>query len=380
MNDLEERLRSLDVGDGPAPSPVGALRQRVQRRRARLALGGSAVALALVAGVAVMWPGSDGGSPPSQVDTVDQPDESPSVPTTAPERPSGWQTFIVSPPPVPIVLAGPQGVTLESSEGGEQISVDPAARAFALGDTVVYQAAADTAAGLGAVFPPEAAGPVRVWSEGEVRDLSAGGGVVRTTLLDARFVDGFPIALVAEVSGTGPDDTVEALVKVDLRDDSRQTIMRRDSWESSTVQARLANNGDVIALVGSGSLLLLNRWSETGLGEWTAEVGSDESLELAIDADTAVLTSFRTDADLLPVLDTRSFDVDTGALGPQDSVSIADPDGRLANGLTCWDWLTDSQLACSMAEGPPVALDLEAGTFDYLQGQVGGVISVVREG
>jgi hypothetical protein len=374
--DLDERLRSLHVGDGPAPSPVGALRQRVQRRRARLALGGSAVALALVAGVAVMWPGS--GDPPSTVDTVDEP----TVPSVAPspELPATPSGVTVSPPPSPIMLAGPSGATLESAEGGERISDAPAAVAFALGDDVVYQSSDTPRGSTNAVFPAQPTGPVHLWSEGERRDLPVGNGVTRTALLDARFVDGFPIVLVSETSGTGPSDTVEALVEIDLRDDSRHTIVRRDSWESSTVQARLAANGDVIALVASGSLLLLNRWSETGLGEWTAEVGSDVSVELAMDSSTAVLSTFREDPSLGPVLDTRFIDTDSGAIGPLDTVAIADPDEGLTTGLSCWDWFTDLVLACSTSDGPPVALDLTSSTYEYLQGQVGAVVSVVREG
>lgn len=148
-----------------------------------------------------------------------------------------------------LVMASPTGVEVFSAEGGStDISARPAAGAYAVGtDLVVFQGAEPS----GDVFPPGADGPVMVWSAGEVRDLPTDPGASRAFLLDAAVVDDVPVALVVERFGdVAPDDTFEALVRIDLRDATRTTIVRRPAWESGHWAARFLPDGDVIGLFG----------------------------------------------------------------------------------------------------------------------------------
>lgn len=139
--------------------------------------------------------------------------------------------------PVPLVLASQEGVVvIPDAHEAIRVSTAPAAAAYGIAtDLVVFQSAQQRQN----TYPPSPDGPVRVWSDGKVRDLAAHPDATRTELLDARLVDGVPVALIVERFGeVGPDDAFEELVRVDLRDDSRTTIVRRPAWESAHAAAR----------------------------------------------------------------------------------------------------------------------------------------------
>jgi hypothetical protein len=235
---------------------------------------------------------------------------------------------------------------------------------------------------IGAGFPPPAAGAVHVWTGGETRSLAADPNATRTFLLDAAMIGDAPLVLVAERFGeVGPDDTFEALVQIDLRDDTRTTIVRRPAWESGHRAARFLPGGDVIGLFSSVAQVLLARWRPTS-GEpiWTMEAGVDTVIDLALrDGDvTLIQPSFDPERNFAPVLDISRRDASTGDERSSDAVRIDDPDGEIETGLFCRDWISPTAVVCGRAGGVPIVVSLTDGTFDPLPGQPGSIPTAVR--
>ena len=283
--------------------------------------------------------------------------------------------------PVPLVLASREGVVVIPGEDDEatQISSAPAAVAYGIGaDLVVFQDGQREQH----IYPPRADGPVRVWSDGKVRDLAAHPEATGAELLDARLVDRVPVGLIAErFGGVGPDDTFEQLVRIDLRDDSRTTFVRRPAWESAHAAARLLPGGDVAGLFHSEALVLLARWSP-GAQEalWTVEVGADTHVDLTRhDGVIAIVESaFDTERDLAPAVTVTTRDPATGKPGPSETTDLADPDDRIGTGLFCRDWIAPAQLACGRSDGGPVAISLDEGSFTPLPGAPGAIPTVIH--
>lgn len=282
--------------------------------------------------------------------------------------------------PAPLVLASNDGVTVVSGDDVTQVSTAPAGAAYGIEtDLVVFQDADPQGAGF---YPPGVAGPVRVWSDGEVRDLPTDPAARRVELLDARLVDGVPTVLVSERFGeVSPEDTFEELVQIDLREDTRTTVARQPAWESGHAEGRLLPDGDVVGLLFSGTIAILDRWSaDQEEAVWSLELGQEISVDLAIrdGAVTVIETSFDAERGLAPEVTVSTHDVESGTAAEPRRADIDDPDGTIETGLFCRDWLSPSELACGRSGGPPVAIDVDAGSFRELPGEPGAMPTVVR--
>lgn len=279
-----------------------------------------------------------------------------------------------------VVMASPAGVEILSPDGhSTPVSTRPAASAYAVGaDLVVFQGAEES----GGAFPASADGPVIVWSNGEARDLPTDPEASRVLLLDAVVIDGAPVALIAERFGeVGPDDTFEALVRVDLRDDTRTTIVRRPAWESGHAAARFLPDGNVIGLFASEAQLLLARWSPTRKeAVWTVEVGIDTYRDLTLRHGriTLIQVSFVSSRNFAPVVSLTTIDETAGREIGSTSVDINDPGGEIDAGLFCRDWTADSTLLCGRRDGVALSISVDDGSFRLLAGEPGGIPTVVR--
>lgn len=279
-----------------------------------------------------------------------------------------------------LVMASPTGVEVLSAEGDStHISARPAGGAYAVGtDLVVFQGAEPR----GDVFPPGAVGPVMVWSAGEVRDLPTDPGASRAFLLDAAVVDEVPVALVAERFGeVGPDDTFEALVRIDLRDDTRTTIVRRPAWESGHSAARFLPEGDVIGLFGSEATVLLARWSSTSEEAlWTVEVGVDTYRDLTLRNGeiTLIQSTFDSAGPFTTVLTLTTHDEATGDEEGSRSVDIRDSGGEIDTGVFCRDWASPSTLVCGRDGDVAVSVSVDDGSFRLLPSEPGAIPTAVR--
>jgi hypothetical protein len=356
MSTIEERLHRLGEGEVPPPPPVDHLRRRTRRRLRRRA-GGTTLAVALLAGAVVaLWPEDDGRG---QVVIANQPTTTAAGPTSRED--------------VSIALASSKGVVLALADGRtKRVSDAPAAIAYALGeDLVVFQ---NTPADSNKAFPPWVEGPVRVWSDGATRDLSAGPASTRSELLDLGVVDGAPTALVAEtVGGSFPDDTFEELVAIDVRSGARSLIVRRDGWETGHVSARFLPGGDVVGVVQSSVNLDLVRWS-AGRPDpvWSVPIGIDTDINVTL-RDGEIVT-----VQGIPDLTFTAHDAATGAPGLVETSEPAHEDGTHAYGLFCLDWLSPSELACARSPGGPLAISVGRGTVTNLPGDAGAIPTVVR--
>ena len=280
--------------------------------------------------------------------------------------------------PVPLVLASPEGVVVTYPDGETtQVSTEPAVAAYGVTrEVVVFQDAQP----LDARFPPGPEGPVRVWSDGETRDLPKDPDAGGVDLLDARVVAGVPVALVAErFGGIGPDDTFEELVRVDLRDDSRTRIVRRPAWESTHTAGRLLSDGDAVGVFSAEAWVLLGRWAagqEDAL--WTVEVGFDTRRDLTVRGGViaTIETGFDAERDFTPRVTVTTHDPATGAPGTPRTVDVDDPDDQIGTGLFCRDWLDATQLACGRSGGVPMAISIRNGSFKLLPGEPGAIPTV----
>lgn len=277
------------------------------------------------------------------------------------------------------VTASSDGVTLHDSAGHTTGVADGAtAVAFAVGpDLIVYQPASAAAGG----YPLIPDGDPVVWSSGEQRSLPVDTAAFSALLLDASMVDGRPVALVSEsFGGVGPDDTFEELVLFDLESLERTTIVRREAWESGHFDAQLRPDGDVVALLSAEALTLLTRWSPgSDSAEWTVELGTEIRAELTMyDGEIRVVDAGFT-SELEPILAIHDYSVE-GILLDEAAITIDDPDGELGSGLFCTDWYDDARLVCGRGDGPPIIVDVKAGSFAQLDGPVGGYPTIVRSG
>lgn len=272
------------------------------------------------------------------------------------------------------VTAGPNGVVLTGSDGDlVEVTSEPAAVAYAVGTEFVVWIAADSSNGW---VPMRASGPVMLWNGSESAALQTGDGVQFSQLLDAGIVGGRPTAVVAEVRGSSPFDTIETLVAIDLATQERTIVVERPAWESTHVEARILSDGDVLGLVQESVTLVLNRWTQ---GEqeptWSREVGIDTRLSVAVrDEQASVIHVSWDSADGL-IITVDHVDLGTGAPGTTTSVTPgADPSGTVA---VCGDWLTDSTLVCSGSEGPPLLINLD-GSVTPLDAPDGVVLTLAR--
>lgn len=381
MKPLEERLSDLAEADVPSPASPGDLRRRTMRRRRNRGLGGAALALALVTGAIAL---SERESRDNRIDTVDDvglPGGSPSTtPTTGtPSTPSSTATHGAPAPGSPVVVASAAGVVVFAADGTAQrtISEAPAAVAYALGpDLVAFQESST----LGGNHPTDAEGPVLVWRNGDVRDLPLGQGARRALLLDADVVGSAPVALISERYGeVGPDDTFEELVLLDVVTGVRTTLVRRDAWESGTFAARILPGGNIIAVESVEGGELLVRW-DSGSEEpaWTIDLGGDSHVELAVFDGRIRTIQMSFSEDFTPVLAITDHDPATGEPEIPIDVVVDDPDRLIETGLVCAELLSPEVLACSRANGGPLAIDLADGSFTALPGGAGAVPTVVR--
>jgi hypothetical protein len=270
-----------------------------------------------------------------------------------------------------VVVVARDGATTE-------VAKTPASAAYGVSsDLVVFQDAKATDGS----FAPAPEGPVRVWSGGKVRTLVANAKASRTELLDARLVDGVPTALVSEwLDGGGPDDTFEELVRIDLRNASRITLVRRDGWESSHDAARLLPGGDVAGLFHSAADVFLARWSpETKEPLWSVQIGTDVSIDLSrLDGVIATVESrFDPARRISTVVDVTKRDPATGSVKTAETVGLKETDGKIDTNLWCRDWLGPTRLACGRSSGAPVAISLEDGAITALPGEPGALPMVI---
>jgi hypothetical protein len=309
------------------------------------------------------------------VDETTDPSTTSLPPTTAPSSTDPGSTAV--PPDLPtsaaVVLASAQGVELLAGDGTRTpVSATPASVAYAIGtDLVAFQDHADPG---GPSWPPEPAGSVHVWDDGVTRDLAADADARRVTLLDARMVAGVPVALVAEIIGeVGPNDTLELLVRIDLRDDSREILVRRPAWESGTVAARLLQEGDVVALQSLEARFFLVRWHPgDDAPRWETHVGTDTRLDLAPRGDEVAVIEARFGLDTRE-LSVTSYDSATGDPRPASAATVDLDDEGLQGGLTCRSWLAPDQLLCGRGDGPPIILAIDTGTWVELDGAPGAL-------
>ena len=277
---------------------------------------------------------------------------------------------------VAAVTASLAGVEILSPDSNStQVSTRPAASAYAVGtDLVVFQEA-DPSDG---VFPPSAGGPVIAWSNGDTRELPTDPEATRVFLLDVAVIDGAPVALIAERFGeVGPDDTFEALVRIDLRDETRATIVRRPAWESGHSAARLLPDGDVIGLFASEAQVLLARWSASSTeARWTVEVGVDTSRDLTLRGGRVTLIQVA--FDVTPVVTLTTIDEATGDEVDETMVDVDDPGGEIETGLFCRDWSSSSTLLCGRGGAVAVAVSVDDGTFSLLPSESGAIPTAVR--
>jgi hypothetical protein len=315
---------------------------------------------------------TDVTAPP--VDGTADPNTAPPQPTSAASNTDPGTTAVPSDPLTPdtVVLASAQGVALLAGDGTTtEVSATPAAAAYALGTDLIAFQEADPDDGS---YPPWPGGPVHVWEGGVTRELAADAGARRVTLLDARMIDGIPVALVAEVIGeVGPDDTFELLVRVDLRDDSRTILVRRPAWESSTVAARVLQDGEVVTLYGVDASFVLARWRPgDDAPRWQTHAGIDTRLDLAMRGDEITVVEARFGPGT-PELSVTPYDSATGARQPASATTVELHDQELQTALTCRSWPAPDQLLCGRSDGPPITLEIDTGTWVELDGAAGAV-------
>jgi len=299
-----------------------------------------------------------------------------SAPTAAAPTTRGPATTVGTASPgrnVALVLASPEGVSVVRPAGDPiRISTAPATVAYGVGSDVV-------------AFQEKGEGPIKVWTQGAVRDLPMGPGRPYVRLLDAGAVNSVPYAFVSEhTSGTRPSHSFEEVVRIGLRDGSRTTVLRRPAWETGYGEARLLPGGDVLGLVFSLIYYSLVRLSPsaTPTVRWEAFVGADADFHLLLREGVPSTVSFRSDRDRgrAPVLTIVRHDVASGSLGPPTTVDVADPDRRIGSALSCRDWLSSTELACARQDGPPLAISVVDGSFRALPGGRGAVPTAVRPG
>lgn len=278
---------------------------------------------------------------------------------------------------VPFVTASTDGVTRHDGPTPTRIADGPAAVAFAVGpDIVVHQPASTDFP----QYPLHPEGTPQVWRAGERRDLPVAAGAARVHLLDARLLDGAPVALLAEAyGGVGPDDTFEELVLVDLETFDRRSLVRRPAWEAEHGAGHLLPDGDVIGLFGAESTVVLARWTEE-VDEplWTAEIDADLGPTLTVvDDEVRVMDGGRFTDDFTPALHTWRYGLD-GTEGGEETFTVADSAGELGTGLFCTGWYDPAHVVCGRSDGPPILVSTTTGAFEPLSAATGSYPTVVR--
>jgi hypothetical protein len=368
---VEQRVESAPLVAGDDGS-MGVRRHRLLMVAASVIF----VGLLVVVLVAVTRPAEDdpelGTEPPAPAPTNGE--ATPTEATIAPPSALRLESAVV--------MAGPSGVQVVSVDGSStSVAADPAAVAFAIGtDLIVFQDAEPS--GGAAVFPPWAAGPVKAWIGGEVRTLPAHPDARRVLLLDAALIDGAPFALVAEFFGeVDPEDTFEELVQIDLRDDTRTTIVRRSAWEAGHFAARLLPGGDVIGLFWSDApRVSLARWSTASEDAlWEVEIGVDFHVDLALrDGEVTLTRAFGRASDLALMMTISTHDGITGDEQSSASIEIEEPYGEIDSGLFCRDWASATAVVCGQPTGTPIVVSALDGSFARLPGEPGSIPTVVR--
>lgn len=337
LHEIAERLPE-PTSEIQAPRPASIERRR---RTGRLAL--VAAALVVVAGLAtaVLVDDGDGGDR-----VVTSGDVGPAT--------------VVD----PVVLSSAAGVSMIVNGHEQRITTEPAGLAFGLGeDLAVFQSDPD---GYGAA----ASGPVRMWSAGELRTLPSDEGAIDVGLLDAEWIDGEPYALLRErFGGVSPDDTFEALIRIELRTGAREQLVRTPAWESGMQSARLLPDGDIIGLMSGEAHLFAVRWSGAQQS-WSTEVGIDTTLDFASLGDVHAVLGLD-DNDRLGL---RTIDAETGEVTATTSLDPSVP----APDLRCRDWLDDATLLCAVPDGDPVALSTTSGAVRTLPSTAGAIPTRVR--
>ena len=298
----------------------------------------------------------------------------------AAEIPANGEAMGATPAAVAHVLASPDGVELVAASGDTtRVSDQPAAMAFGVrGGLVAFQGAG----GSGDLYPPQAAGPVELWSEGEVSELPSDPKADGVRLLEVGIVDGTPIAVIAEEFDVSSENPRDQLTLIDLRDLSRTIVApEQPSWGASYGAARLLPDGDIVALRQQSVVTRLARWS-VGADEpmWNVEVAVDRNVELVVvDEEILVLeSSYNARRGFGPDLKLTPHDPATGDPGAAELSRTRDPDGALDTGVFCSDWSSPNELVCARSGGSPVVVSLDDGSFEELPGAPGAIPTLVR--
>lgn len=287
----------------------------------------------------------------------------------------GWLQMVVpvgarpSPPGGPAtdegyVISGPTGVALVGPDGAvTEITDEAAAQAYAVNTSfVAYQRSEQTPGGA----PVGNVRPIMVWAGAEPFELPMGKGTRTVELLDAGPLFGQPTALVAERSGTSPDDTVETLVAIDMVTMERTIIVTREAWESGHRVARLLPDGDVVGLIDIEARTSLARWTS---GEdqpvWINDLGVDVAQGLASGSGRLSFVErpiWQEDATTFGIVD---IDVATGELDSPMPIALSPLEGSGgAAPPDCNDWWAPNVLVCSVSSGQPVTITLDGSTAE----------------
>jgi hypothetical protein len=367
MSDLLDVLSGLRVGPDSRPESIERLRERIvlrrRRRRRRSALVGSLSLAVLAAAVLVVAVDGEGGS---TLRTVDDPTTVPS--TVGPG--------LSSPLPVGSVISSASGIE-QVAESGDlvRLSDEPAARAFAIRDLVVWQGGE-----AGAVYPLPRTGPVLVLDGGDQRALPAELGE-ELTLHDVGVVEGRAVAVVTAQRGTSPEDTDERLLLVDLETNDRTDVGSVGGWESGVSRARLVGDRIVTLAAVSVEQRVVVR-SLDGAVVWeAAEPVVDGIVGLAVDGEQVLqIEPIFVGDDFDPQLDITRYELSAGAPTSTESIAL-----QLTNGLEIEGGFCNApeasagQLVCDQSDGPPIVIDLDTGETTVITGIDAGVPTLPRE-
>ena len=398
------------TGAGPPPAIAAVQGERRRRTWAAAFVGVAVISLAVVTAVALGGPDeAPVATSPTTTTTQAASTAATSTPSTAtptestvpsaepppqvvePSASDGTQgafgDAIALPPSTSYLVYGHAGLSALSVEGdvdpstgagtrSTQLTAAPTARAFAVGDIVVAQAADSTDATL----PLFGSGPLHAWDGSRHRlipaDPSDPGAFMQ--LFDAGMLDGRPVALVSIRASEGsPATDEERLVLVDLLQEDRTDLGVSGWWEAGVEAAVLTSNGTTFIRSEEAGLVMIGR-SLDGSDLWQWQVGEDTSRTLVFaDGDVVSLGSRFDGDDFTPFIDLTRLDPATGRVTGEQSVELQRPfDGGFCQ-LADWD---GKNLLCNESYGGPFLIDLASGTTAGLSdGNMAGV-SFVRPG
>jgi hypothetical protein len=200
----------------------------------------------------------------------------------------------------------------------------------------------------------------------------------RLVLFDADVVDGRPVALSTSRTGTGPDDTDERLVVIDLSSGERTDLGSVGAWESGVAQARFADPW-VVLLTGNEAQQGVVVKSLTGTEAWSLDLALDSFLTMSLkDNEVTLLRPGFTDPNFTPTITMNRYRLDDGSNLGTTTLTLQPADGVQIDGGFCFtaEWVEET-LICDQTYGGPLRIN-SSGSVNLLGDYDQGVATLPR--